>query len=392
MLFLFKYFDFSLKIISEICDSISIPIQPMTLRLILPVGISFYTFQTLSYIIDVYKSKVPAEHHFGQYAVFISFFPQLVAGPIERTGSLLHQIKEKHTFCYEKATYGLKIMAWGYFKKCVIADTCGTYVDVIYNDIMQYSGFALIGATFLFAIQIYCDFSGYSDIAKGTAKLLDIDLMDNFKSPYLSENIKEFWGRWHISLSTWFRDYVYIPLGGNRVSTIKTDCNLFITFLVSGLWHGANYTYIIWGGVHGLYQIIQKHLPKRKHLNSVQKIIHVMVTFACCCFAWIFFRAKSIGDACYIVTHMFNGFTISLAYIKNGLNAMEIYTWHELLHIFGLLLVLFIYDFISLRKDVLLSLQKCNVIVRWVIYLIFGLSLILMAQKGVNTEFVYFQF
>lgn len=248
MLFLFKYFDFSLKIISEICDSISIPIQPMTLRLILPVGISFYTFQTLSYIIDVYKSKVPAEHHFGQYAVFISFFPQLVAGPIERTGSLLHQIKEKHTFCYEKATYGLKIMAWGYFKKCVIADTCGTYVDVIYNDIMQYSGFALIGATFLFAIQIYCDFSGYSDIAKGTAKLLDIDLMDNFKSPYLSENIKEFWGRWHISLSTWFRDYVYIPLGGNRVSTIKTDCNLFITFLVSGLWHGANYTYIIWGG------------------------------------------------------------------------------------------------------------------------------------------------
>ena len=217
------------------------------LNVISPVGISFYTFQTLSYVIDVYKVDVKAEKHFGYYATFISFFPQLVAGPIERTKNLLPQIKSAHVFNYEQATYGLKLMAWGFFKKLVIADTLSSPVKLVFDNPQEVQGFALILASFFFTIQIYCDFSGYSDIAIGTAKLFGIDLMTNFKNPYLSKSIKEFWSRWHISLSTWFRDYVYIPLGGNRVGHIRHNINLMITFLVSGLWHGANWTFVTWG-------------------------------------------------------------------------------------------------------------------------------------------------
>lgn len=392
VLFFFKYFNFSIEILETILGKIGISFRNTTLNILLPIGISFYTFQTLSYIIDVYRGQTFAEHHLGKYAVFISFFPQLVAGPIEKSENLLVQLKAGHTFCYEKATYGLKIMAWGYFKKCLIADTLGVYVNTVYDDVMQHSGFAFVGATLMFAIQIYCDFSGYSDIARGTAKLMDIDLIDNFKSPYLSGSIREFWRRWHISLSRWFMEYVYIPLGGNRVSHFKRDLNIFITFLVSGLWHGANYTYIIWGGLHGIYQIVEKHLPKRKHLNIMQKAIHVIITFLGCTFAWIFFRSVCIKDAHYIIVHMLDGISMPISYVKNGLNDMGIYTWHELLQISGMLGILLIYDYVSLRKDVFLLLQKCNVVVRWCFYLVLGVSIILMAQKGVKTEFVYFQF
>jgi len=248
ILFIFKYFNFVLNSVTGIFQCLRIPLHPVTLNLLLPVGISFYTFQTLSYVIDVYKGHVKAEHHFGHYATFISFFPQLVAGPIERTENLLPQIKREHIFEYEKATYGLKLMAWGYFKKLAVADVLAGYVDVIYNSPKEFTGFAFLIATFFFTIQIYCDFSGYSDIAVGTAKLLGIDLMANFKSPYFSSSIKEFWSRWHVSLSTWFRDYVYIPLGGNRKGLLRRNFNVLITFLVSGLWHGANWTFILWGG------------------------------------------------------------------------------------------------------------------------------------------------
>lgn len=394
ILFLFKYFNFSMEMISAIFAKISIPIQPFTLKFLLPVGISFYTFQTLSYIIDVYRGKSPAEHHLGKYAAFISFFPQLVAGPIERTDNLLVQIKAEHCFHYDKATYGLKLMAWGYFKKCVIADMAAVYVNNIYGNVMSYSGFALMGATFLFAIQIYCDFSGYSDIAKGSANLLDIDLMDNFKSPYLSKNIKEFWSRWHISLSTWFRDYVYIPLGGNRVSAVRKDINVFITFLASGLWHGANYTYVIWGCLHGVYQIVQSHLPKVRVKKAMpfRDGLCIFLTFLCCCFAWIFFRASSVNDAFYVIAHMFDGINAPISYVKNGLNSMGIFTWHDLIQMLGLFLLLLIYDCISLKKDVFLLLGKCNILIRWIIYIVLGVTIILMSQKGVSTEFVYFQF
>lgn len=248
ILFLFKYFNFFSESVCNILNTFSIKLHPITLKLLLPVGISFYTFQTLSYVIDVYKGEVKAERHFGQYATFISFFPQLVAGPIERTKNLLPQIKSEHQFCYDKAVYGLRLMAWGFFKKILIADNLAIYVDKIYGNLSQYQGFSLIIATLFFTFQIYCDFSGYSDIAIGTAKLFNIDLMANFKSPYFSASVHEFWSRWHISLSTWFRDYVYIPLGGNRCTKLRHNFNLLITFLISGLWHGANWTYVVWGG------------------------------------------------------------------------------------------------------------------------------------------------
>lgn len=264
LLFFFKYFNFVSGSISELLILFSVRPQPVTLNILLPIGISFYTFQSLGYVIDVYRGKVHPEHHFGIYATFISFFPQLVSGPIGRADSLLPQIKSKKSFQYSEATYGLKLMAWGFFKKLAIADVVAQYVDTSYASLRTCSGFDLLIVVFFFTIQIYCDFSGYSDIVIGTAKLMGINLMTNFKSPYFSKSIKEFWSRWHISLSTWFRDYVYIPLGGNRCSKPKHYLNLMITFLASGLWHGANWTFVAWGGIHGLAQVMEASFVKKK--------------------------------------------------------------------------------------------------------------------------------
>ena len=298
MLFFFKYYNFVGNSIVNIVGLFSIHLDPVTINLILPVGISFYTFQTLSYVIDVYNGKVPAEHHFGYYATFVSFFPQLVAGPIERIDNLLPQIKSKHYFDYKQATYGLKLMAWGYYKKILIADTLAFYVKHIFDSPQQYSGFSLVLAVALFAVQIYCDFSGYSDIAIGTAKLLGINLSTNFRSPYFSNSFKEFWARWHISLSTWFRDYVYIPLGGNRVSKIANARNLLITFLASGLWHGANWTFVIWGGIHGVLQILEDVIsPGLREKNPGYKILRRLIVLALVTFAWVFFVSNSVDDA-----------------------------------------------------------------------------------------------
>lgn len=248
ILFAFKYWNFTVDFLEQIFRLFSIPLHPITLNLLLPVGISFYTFQTLSYVIDVYKGEVKAERHFGKYATFISFFPQLVAGPIERTNNLLPQILEEHRFDYRQASYGLKRMAWGFFKKMVIADNLAIFADRVFADVYAFQGFSLFAAAIFFTFQIYCDFSGYSDIAIGTADLFGIRLMQNFKSPYFASSLREFWKRWHISLSSWFQDYVYIPLGGNRAGKVRTYLNVMITFLVSGLWHGAAWHYIVWGG------------------------------------------------------------------------------------------------------------------------------------------------
>ena len=259
ILFFFKYFNFFSNTTRKIFMLFSIKLHPMTLKLFLPIGISF---QTIAYLVDVYRETIKSEKHLGKYAVFISFFPQIVSGPIGRANSLLPQINSEHIFNYEKVTYGLKQIAWGVFKKFAIANTLSIYVDKIFNDVHNYKGFSLIIVSLFFTLQIYCDFSGYSDIAIGLAKLLDIDLITNFKSPYFSSSIKEFWSRWHISLSTWLRDYVYIPLGGNRCSKLKNKMNLIITFLVSGLWHGANWTFIFWGGIHGIAQVIENLFSK----------------------------------------------------------------------------------------------------------------------------------
>ena len=394
VLFFFKYFNFVSESVTAVFRLFAIQMNPVLLNLLLPVGISFYTFQTLSYVIDVYKGDVKAEHHFGYYAAFISFFPQLVAGPIERTNNLLPQIKAEHKFDYDQATYGLKLMAWGYFKKIVIADTLSQFVSKVYDAPQGFSGFALVLATVFFTLQIYCDFSGYSDIAIGTAKLLGINLMTNFKSPYFSQSIKEFWSRWHISLSTWFRDYVYIPLGGSRVGKIRHAVNLLITFLVSGLWHGANWTFVIWGGIHGLGQVIENAIVPKNKLKEKSKgcawIIRVLFVFAFASFAWIFFVSNSLGDAGYVIKHAFDGITTPVAYLKNGFVDIGLGKTRLLVVLFEVFL-LGIYDYISLKYDCINEISKKPVLVRYFVYLSI-LFIILCFKASVQAEFVYFQF
>lgn len=327
ILFVFKYFNFTIESACKVMGFVGLKLNPYTLKLLLPVGISFYTFQTLSYVIDVYRGDVKAEHHFGYYATFISFFPQLVAGPIERTSNLLPQIKEEHFFEEQTAISGLRQMLWGYFKKIAVADSMAVYVNTVYKDLLHLTGFPMVLAVFFFTIQIYCDFSGYSDIAIGTAKLLGINLMRNFNCPYYSTSIKEFWKRWHISLSTWFRDYVYIPLGGNRCSKWKQRLNLMITFLVSGLWHGANWTYVIWGGLHGIAQIVEDLFSKQIMTLKRSKagiFISWAIVFCFCNVAWVFFRAPSIQDAIYVLSHMFVGILNPISYLKSGFTAIGI--------------------------------------------------------------------
>ena len=393
VLFFFKYFNFLSESVCECLSWFAIEVHPVLLNLLLPVGISFYTFQTLSYVIDVYRGNVPAEHHFGYYATFISFFPQLVAGPIERTGNLLPQIKSEHHFEYSQATYGLKLMAWGFYKKIVIADTLAKYVSAVYDNPTQYQGFVLVIATLFFTIQVYCDFSGYSDIAIGTAKLLGINLVTNFRSPYFSQSVKEFWSRWHISLSQWFRDYVYIPLGGNRVGKVRQAFNLLATFLVSGLWHGANWTYVIWGGIHGLAQTFENVFNSKKKKESTGFVwcIRVFVVFIFASFAWIFFVSHSVGDAIYVITHMFEGLTSPLSYIQRGFLDIQM-EWETLLLVGGCVFILGLYDYFSLKHDVIKIISKKKLIIRWSIYILFMLLIIFLSQKGVAAEFIYFQF
>ena len=394
VLFVFKYWNFFFGSLAALAQRFAIPLQPATLKLLLPVGISFYTFQTLGYVIDVYRGDVEAERNFGVYAAFISFFPQLVAGPIERTRNLLPQIKAEHTFDYDQATYGLKLMAWGYFKKLVIADTLSQYVSKVYDAPREFQGFALVLATVFFTIQIYCDFSGYSDIAIGTAKLFGVNLMTNFRSPYFSESVKEFWNRWHISLSTWFRDYVYIPLGGNRVGKARHALNLMLTFLVSGLWHGANWTFVVWGGVHGSAQLVEDALmpKKREKSKGIVWWIRVLTVFAFVSFAWIFFVSHSIGDAVYVIRHLFDGIQRPVEYLCNGFVNIEMTSEVELVKGVFIVAVLGIFDFFSLKMDVISELSKKNLVIRWTAYICLGLIIVFFSRKGAAAEFVYFQF
>lgn len=395
ILFFFKYFNFVSESVTAILKVFAIQTNPILLNLLLPVGISFYTFQTLSYVIDVYRGDVKAEHHFGYYAVFISFFPQLVAGPIERTINLLPQIKAEHKFDYNQSTYGLKLMAWGYFKKIVIADTLSQFVSKVYDAPQGFTGFALVLATVFFSLQIYCDFSGYSDIAIGTAKLLGIDLMINFKSPYLSQSIKEFWSRWHISLSTWFRDYVYIPLGGSHVGRIRHAVNLLSTFLISGLWHGANWTFVIWGGIHGIGQVIENIVVPKDKLKTKSKSIiwflRVLFVFVFASFAWIFFVSNSLGDAIYVICHMFEGIASPIAYLHNGFSNIGL-DKSDLVFLMPSIFALAIYDYVSLKTDVIEKISSNNVIVRWGIYIILMLWMVMNIPVSNQTEFIYFQF
>lgn len=295
---IFKYYDFFAFSFAEALGNIGIKVNPITLNIILPVGISFYTFHGLSYVIDIYNEKIEPERDFINYAVFVSFFPLLVAGPIERATHLLPQIKAKRTFEYSEAVRGLRQILWGLFKKIVIADNCAIFVDAVFPAYNSASISQLLLAVFLFSFQIYCDFSGYSDVAIGTARLFGIKLLRNFSYPYFSRDIAEFWRRWHISLSSWFRDYIYIPLGGSNVGKGLRLRNTFIIFLLSGLWHGANWTFLIWGLLNALYFVplllAEKNrtnlniVAEKSFLPSLKELFQISFTFFLTCFAWIF--------------------------------------------------------------------------------------------------------
>ncbi len=387
--------------LNSLIDAGRLSMQPITLKILLPAGISFYFFQSMGYLIDVYKGKIKAEHHFGYYALFVSFFPQLLAGPIGRADSLLPQYKKERPFRYDDVTYGLKLMAWGYFKKLVIADVFAMTVDRLYNNVHSYVGLAFIIVTIMFAIEIYCDFSGYSDIAIGCARLFGIELMTNFKSPYYSFSIKEFWSRWHISLSTWFRDYVYIPLGGNRVKKWRHCLNLMITFLVSGFWHGSSLTYIIWGGLHGLLQIIESFLypcskdpiPETglKRYLSKRHWWQLPLTFTLLCFTWIFFRANTLEDAIWIISRLFWDASRPLNYLQTAIVCLELSPVAAIGMTLSVIL-LGIYDHASLKCDVIAAFSRQKCFIRWPVYVLLLVIIALFAPKGVATEFIYFQF
>jgi len=314
ILFAFKYFNFVNNSLRAAFNQFNLVYDVPMFQMLLPVGLSFYTFQTLGYVIDVYRGKLEPERHLGRFALFAAFFPQLVAGPIGRATNLLPQFYEKFNFDEARVSSGLRLMLWGMFQKVVIADRLGLYVNAVYNNPSEWAGWPVFLATFFFAIQIYCDFSGYSDIAIGAARVMGFNLMENFRRPYFAQSPSEFWGRWHISLSTWFRDYLYIPLGGNRVSIPRWYLNLMIVFLVSGLWHGAAWTFLVWGGLHGLYIVgdvatksLRGKLAHRLGLDrrpTTSAVLSGFITFNLVCLAWVFFRANSIADAFLLLNNL----------------------------------------------------------------------------------------
>jgi len=395
ILFTFKYFNFFSEALKILLQNFSIKLDPITLKLVIPIGISFYTFQTLSYTIDVYRGNFKPEKHPGIFAVYISFFPQLVAGPIERAKNLLPQFFEKHYFDYKKATDGLKLMLWGFFKKIVIADRLAMIVNTIYENPSGYNSIALITATIFFAFQIYCDFSGYSDIAIGAAQVMGFNLMDNFKRPYFSRSINEFWKRWHISLSTWFKDYVYIPLGGNKVNKIRRYFNLLTVFLISGLWHGAKWTFVIWGLLHGLYLILELILKPIKNkimefmrltkLPKLMAFMEICFTFILINIAWIFFRANNLPDAIYIIKNIFTEMNFNINGINIGVG------WTELIMAIGVILFMEFIHLIEEHKSIREFLDSKPKALRWSIYLII-IYMILIFGVFEKSEFIYFQF
>ena len=322
----FKYYNFFAQSFAEAISHFGLQVNPVTLKVILPVGISFYTFHGLSYVIDIYKDRIRAERNFVDYAVFVSFFPLLVAGPIERATHLLPQIKVKRTFDYKKAVDGLRQILWGLFKKIVIADSCAEFANQIFNNSAEQSGSNLVLGALFFTFQIYGDFSGYSDIAIGTARLFGIDLLRNFAFPYFSRDIAEFWRRWHISLSSWFKDYLYIPLGGSKGGNRMRIRNTFIIFVVSGFWHGANWTFIIWGALNALFimpSIIMKTnrnnlltVAQGKLFPTYREFFQMVITFGLAVFAWIFFRAENLSHAMQYISGIFSESLFTLPTVK----------------------------------------------------------------------------
>ena len=395
LLLVFKYLNFALYTVAKVLNVLSIPMQETTLKLIMPAGISFYTFMAVGYIADVYKGKVKAERHFGKYAIFVSFFPNISSGPIERAGHFIPQIDREKTFDYDSVVYGARLLLLGLIKKIVIADMMTKYVDEVFNKVPEHYGICFAWATLLYTFQIYCDFSGYSDMAVGVARMLGFDLISNFRQPYLAGSIKEFWGRWHISLSTWFRDYVYIPLGGNRCSKVRRDINLLITFLCSGLWHGASWTFVLWGGIHGVCQIIENRIKeavgltreKEKALKGPVKLLLTLLTFCIVSYAWMFFRANSISEALYAARSMFTDFSLRGAMTQMTMSGKSV------LKTTGAILLLMIYDHFNEKKDLLREMNRLNPVFRFAVYVLSAIVVIaLKVNNSYAQEFIYFKF
>lgn len=398
VLAVFKYYNFFNENISWLTNNAGFENPIPFLQILLPIGLSFHTFQAMSYTIEVYRGHQKAERHFGIYALYVMFYPQLVAGPIERPQNVLHQFHERHFLNYNNLVQGLKFMLIGLFKKVVIADRLSPMVDTIYNHPTNFTGLPILIATILFSIQIYCDFSGYSDIAIGAAKVMGFELMDNFRVPYYSKSISEFWKRWHISLSTWFRDYLYIPLGGNKVAKKRWYFNLFFTFLVSGFWHGANWTFIIWGALHGFYLVFATITEKFRlqsnkaiGLMNFPKILgftQMLSTYLLVCFAWIFFRATSIHDAFEIITRMPN---IHFSNVKEQILLLGSNKPEFFIAVIGIIFLEFIHQLQKRENFSRNILAKYPTPLRWSIF-IFMIFFILFAGVQEGGNFIYFQF
>lgn len=397
VLFFFKYYNFLAESFGWALGAVNGGTYDFTLNLVLPVGISFYTFQTLSYAIDVYRGTEKAEHDFALYALFVTFFPQLVAGPIERPGNLLPQLRDKNPLTADNVRVGLRKMAVGFFKKIVVADLVAEYVNSVFNNATEATGLGVALGSVLFAVQIYCDFSGYTDIAIGCSRVMGIRLMKNFDRPYKSQTIKEFWARWHISLSSWLRDYLYFPLGGSRCSGGRHMFNLFVVFLASGLWHGANWTFVLWGILHGVYRIVGELTYKpREALWAKLKIntkavwftyVRRFFTFALVCFAWIFFRANNLSDLGILLGKLFSGWgSLSGTLSAMGLGATAI--------IVTLLSVIIMTELDILTGDdepeaVICPSRKTSVV--WCVWAVACAWLMLLSVGGASS-FIYFQF
>ncbi|HKR06898.1 MAG TPA: MBOAT family O-acyltransferase [Bacteroidia bacterium] len=399
----FKYYNFLNENLTVLLHGAGYENPIPYLSILLPIGLSFHTFQAMSYTIEVYRGRQQAEKHFGIYALYVMFYPQLVAGPIERPQNVLPQLHEKKYFNYNDVSSGLKLMAWGLFKKVVIADRLALMVNYVYDDPRHFEGLPLIIATIFFAFQIFCDFSGYSDIAIGSARVMGIKLMTNFDRPYSSRSISEFWSRWHISLSSWFRDYLYIPLGGNRVSIPRWYFNLVLVFLISGLWHGANWTFIAWGLLHGLYIVISFMLaPVRKlftvksNLAPYSRKLSVLVTFILVCVAWIFFRAQTLSDALYILTHSWRHLDTDMQKIfADEESRKNLLFLGQNLKTFVIAIASIIFLEAVHKVQSVFPIPKAfstrPLIVRWAVYSLFILTII---QLGIfeENQFIYFQF
>lgn len=420
LLLVFKYFNFAGQVLSDLIGVFGVSFTPAVLKIAAPIGISFYTFKVISYMVEVYKGRLAPQKNFAKYAAYVGFFPQIASGPIQRPASFFEELErmgeEKESnfakgFSYEKASCALKLMGVGFFKKMIVADLLSGYVTKVFSDVSMYDGFALMAAAFLFSIQIYCDFAGYSDIANGAAQLLGFNGARNFEYPYFSASVKEFWGRWHISLSTWFRDYIYIPLGGSRVGNLRYALNIMITFMVSGLWHGANLTFVVWGALHGAVQVLETFVhnawarlhgrnPKDKTYKKkgVWRFVSIVLVFLFATVAWVFFEADSLSDAIYVLTNMWHGITSPVSYIKGGLQSIGI-NGGMMLHLLLVIGMLFLYDlaayiFAQKGSSIFEKFDRLPKAVRWIVYiLVVDLMVIWFMQYGADSSsFVYFEF